>query len=71
MPYEAFLEERILEPLGMTDTTFRPTAAQLARIAMSHRRGDSGGLVPVPIDLPPLNVATFRERISGGTNQGR
>jgi hypothetical protein len=23
------------------------------------------------IDLPPLNVATFRERISGGTNQGR
>jgi hypothetical protein len=24
-----------------------------------------------PIDLPPLNVATFRERISGGANQGR
>jgi hypothetical protein len=22
-------------------------------------------------DLPPLNVATFRERISGGVNQGR
>jgi hypothetical protein len=22
-------------------------------------------------DLPPLNVATFRERISGGANQGR
>jgi len=25
----------------------------------------------VEIDLPPLNVATFRERISGGANQGR
>jgi hypothetical protein len=23
------------------------------------------------VDLPPLNVATFRERISGGGNQGR
>jgi hypothetical protein len=23
------------------------------------------------LDLPPLNVATFRERISGGANQGR
>jgi len=23
------------------------------------------------LDLPPLNVATFRERISGGGNQGR
>jgi len=23
------------------------------------------------VDLPPLNVATFRERISGGANQGR
>jgi hypothetical protein len=25
----------------------------------------------VDADLPPLNVATFRERISGGANQGR
>jgi hypothetical protein len=25
----------------------------------------------VALDLPPLNVATFRERISGGANQGR
>jgi hypothetical protein len=25
----------------------------------------------VTADLPPLNVATFRERISGGGNQGR
>lgn len=29
------------------------------------------GWGPVRIDLPPLNVATFRERISGGANQGR
>ena len=25
----------------------------------------------IEIDLPPLNVATSRERISGGANQGR
>ena len=36
-PYEQFLAERILRPLGMKDTTFRPTAAQLRRLAKSYK----------------------------------
>ena len=31
--YEAFLQKRIFLPLGMKDTTFHPTAQQLARLA--------------------------------------
>jgi CubicO group peptidase (beta-lactamase class C family) len=51
MPYEAFLEKRLFEPLGMTDTTFRPTAAQVARLATSYRRDEAAGkLMPVRVD---------------------
>jgi CubicO group peptidase (beta-lactamase class C family) len=31
--YESFLAQRVFEPLGMKDTTFRPTPAQLERLA--------------------------------------
>lgn len=41
-PYEAFLRSRLLEPLGMVDTTFRPTAAQLRRLARSYKPGAGG-----------------------------
>jgi CubicO group peptidase (beta-lactamase class C family) len=37
MSYEAFLEERLFKPLGMNDTTFRPTPAQIARVAKSYK----------------------------------
>ncbi|NBT13800.1 MAG: class A beta-lactamase-related serine hydrolase [Planctomycetia bacterium] len=51
MPYEEFLETRLFRPLGMSDTTFRPTAAQVARIATAYRRDDTtGALVPLTID---------------------
>ena len=36
-PYEDFLQKRIFDPLGMKDTTFRPTAEQAGRIAKSYR----------------------------------
>jgi CubicO group peptidase (beta-lactamase class C family) len=45
MPYEQFLDERLFQPLGMTDTTFWPSAAQAARIANSYKPGpDNTGL---------------------------
>ena len=51
MPYEDFLEKRLFTPLGMTDTTFRPTAGQVARLATSYRRDEEAGkLVPVKVD---------------------
>jgi CubicO group peptidase (beta-lactamase class C family) len=37
MPYEEFLNKRLFEPLGMKDTTFWPTEAQVARIAKSYK----------------------------------
>jgi len=36
MPFNTFLEKRIFEPLGMTETTFFPDAALLARLATSY-----------------------------------
>jgi CubicO group peptidase (beta-lactamase class C family) len=33
MPYEAFLQTRFFDPLGMTETTFWPSEAQVARLA--------------------------------------
>ncbi len=39
MAYEDFLDQRLLVPLGMVDTTFRPSAAQVARLAKSYKPG--------------------------------
>jgi CubicO group peptidase (beta-lactamase class C family) len=36
MSFEGFLEERILKPLGMTDSFIAPPAAKLPRIALVH-----------------------------------
>jgi CubicO group peptidase (beta-lactamase class C family) len=44
--YETFLANRLLEPLGMTDTVFRPSQKQLARLARAYTPGPDGkGLV--------------------------
>ena len=42
MSFERFLDERLLRPLGMNDTTFWPNDAQVARIAKSYKPGASG-----------------------------
>lgn len=52
--YEEFLYKRIFQPLGMADTTFYPSAAQLERSATTYLKKD-GKLVAAPntlIDLP-------------------
>jgi CubicO group peptidase (beta-lactamase class C family) len=36
MPYEEFLQKRFFDPLGMTETTFWPTEAQIARLAGAY-----------------------------------
>src|SRR5262249_10148980 len=36
MPYEAFLQKRFFDPLEMTETTFWPSEAQLARLAGAY-----------------------------------
>jgi len=41
-PFDVFMQERLLTPLGMTDTTFRPSPAQALRIAQTYAPGSSG-----------------------------
>lgn len=45
MSYEKFLQTRIFDPLGMTDTTFYPTTQQLDRLATTYQKKD-GKLQP-------------------------
>jgi CubicO group peptidase (beta-lactamase class C family) len=50
MPYEDFLRTRLFEPLGMKDTTFWPSEAQVARIAHSYKpNADKTGLEPTTV----------------------
>jgi CubicO group peptidase (beta-lactamase class C family) len=50
MPYEKFLQERLFTPLGMTDTTFNPSPAQLPRLAKTYQTNKAkAGLEEVPI----------------------
>ena len=59
-PYAEFVQKRILEPLGMRDTSFFPSARQASRIASAYVADASGNgfkraLVPFftyPLDSP-------------------
>ena len=42
MPYQAFLQRRLFDPLGMSDTTFWPSKSQQARIAKSYKPDSAG-----------------------------
>ena len=44
IPYAEFLQKRIFDPLGMSDTTFWPSARQAKRVAKPYYRGQSGAL---------------------------
>lgn len=48
-PYAQFLRERLLEPLGMNETTFWPAGDLKARLATSYGPRGDAGLEPVPI----------------------
>jgi methyl acetate hydrolase len=48
----SYCERHIFAPLGMSDTTFTPSAEQLARLMSVHARTPGGGLVRSPIQPP-------------------
>ncbi len=49
--YEDFMQHRLFEPLGMTDTTFWPSQEQLERMVKSYRPDDTrSNLAEIPID---------------------
>lgn len=47
--FDAFLQQRLFEPLGMKDTTFYPTANHKIRAALGYSKNkDTGELSPAP-----------------------
>ena len=49
MTFDAFLQKRLFDPLGMKDTTFYPTEAQRARMATGYAKNrDTGVLTAAP-----------------------
>lgn len=49
MTFDAFLQKRLFDPLGMTNTTFYPTEAHKARLAIGYaKHKDTGELTPAP-----------------------
>jgi CubicO group peptidase (beta-lactamase class C family) len=69
MPYEQFLEKRLLTPLGMKDTTFWPNGEQLKRLAKSCRpTKDKKGLEETTIGQLkyPLNERRRQPMPAGG-----
>lgn len=61
-PFDRFVRERIFDPLGMKDTTFRPSPEQLSRLAEQYR-GANGTLTRVENHAVWLNSPTY---LSGG-----
>ena len=59
MSFDAFLQKRLFDPLGMKDTTFYPTDAQRKKLVTAYAKKDSGlEVVPPrpefgPRDRPP------------------
>jgi CubicO group peptidase (beta-lactamase class C family) len=61
MTFDAFLQQRLFDPLGMTNTTFYPTEAVRKKLATAYAKNkDTGKLEPVaprpefgPRDRPP------------------
>ncbi len=49
MPYEKFMQTRLFDPLGMTDTTFFPTTEQVSRLAKCYQPTKPKGLREVEI----------------------
>jgi len=50
---DTLIARKILEPLGMSDTSFAVTPALGARRAQLHARLPDGGLAPIEFGLPP------------------
>ena len=84
---EAYFQQHIFAPLGMTDSSFRPGEAMQARMVGTHARGPTGELVPISFEFPrdaeflmgggglystaPDYLEFCRMLLAGGTLDGR
>jgi CubicO group peptidase (beta-lactamase class C family) len=58
LPYDRFLEERILKPLKMVDTTYWPSEEQMGRLAKVHKPGADG------VSLVESEIYIFKQPVS-------
>ena len=49
---DRYFQDHIFGPLGMTDTAFKLSASQRARLARVHQRGADGSLAPIEFEIP-------------------
>ena len=56
MPFDEFLRQRVLEPLGMTDTVFRVDPSRADRFGPAYRPGPDGELRPHAIEVVPFTA---------------
>jgi methyl acetate hydrolase len=49
---DRYLQDNILGPLGMKDTSFKLSPSQQARLASVHQRDQAGALAPIEFGLP-------------------
>ena len=49
---DQYFQENIFGPLGMTDTSFKISPSQRARLASVHQRGADGALAPIKFEVP-------------------
>src|SRR5215831_15372833 len=49
---DRYLQDNIMTPLGMKDTSFKLSAGQRARLASVHQRDEKGSLAPIEFGLP-------------------
>jgi len=69
MPYHRFVQSRILDPLGMADTTFFPTSEQVKRLAKAYGAStDKATLVEtrLPYMKPPFDRPGRYAEAGGG-----
>ena len=53
-PFDAFLNERLFQPLGMVDTGFRVRLEQRPRLTTVYAPAQAGPLVPIEIESIPF-----------------
>jgi CubicO group peptidase (beta-lactamase class C family) len=56
MPFEQFIQNRVLKPLAMNDTSFWVAPDAVSRLATVYAPGAGGGLAPVEIEEVPFTV---------------
>ncbi len=61
--FDVFVNERVCQPLGMRDTTFYLSDAQMPRLAKSYTKGADGMLKESPIGLLSGKKPTDRDRM--------